>query len=133
MHQDIRKSKKSKSAVEKLKKTQKVVVRKRKSSPLNDDEGLNSDELEELSSEDDEVSKKKFLVHKELKDMSNYKWEARTLYATIEEFKEAVTSYAVHTGRNIKFPVVDNIRVRAKCGDVSEWFAYAIKMVNEDS
>ncbi|RYR30205.1 hypothetical protein Ahy_B01g055025 [Arachis hypogaea] len=133
MHQDIRKSKKSKSAVEKLKKTQKVVAGKRKSSRLSDDEGLNSDELEEVSSEDDEASKKKFPVHKELKDMSKYQWEAGTLYATREEFKEAVTSYAVHTGRNIKFPVVDNVRVRAKCGDGCEWFAYAVKMANEDS
>ncbi|RYR41607.1 hypothetical protein Ahy_A08g038014 [Arachis hypogaea] len=133
MHQDIRKSKKSKSVVEKLKKTQKVAVGKRKSSRLSDDEGLNSDELEEVSSEDDEASKKKFPVHKELKDMSKYKWEAGTLYATREEFKEAVTSYAVHTGRNIKFPVVDNVRVRAKCGDGCEWFAYAVKMANEDS
>ncbi|XP_025659280.2 uncharacterized protein [Arachis hypogaea] len=133
MHQDIRKSKKSKSAVEKLKKTQKVAAGKRKSSRLSDDEGLNSDELEEVSSEDDEASKKKFPVHKELKDMSKYKWEAGTLYATREEFKEAVTSYAVHTGRNIKFPVVDNVRVRAKCGDGCEWFAYAVKMANEDS
>ncbi|XP_072064127.1 uncharacterized protein [Arachis hypogaea] len=133
MHQDIRKSKKSKSAVEKLKKTQKVAAGKRKSSRLSDDEGLNSDELEEVSSEDDEASKKKFPVHKELKDMSKYKWEAGTLYATREEFKEAVTSYAVHTGRNIKFPVVDNVRVRAKCGDGCEWFAYAVKMTNEDS
>ncbi|XP_072087389.1 uncharacterized protein [Arachis hypogaea] len=133
MHQDIRKSKKSKSAVEKLKKTQKVAAGKRKSSHLSDDEGLNSDELEEVSSEDDEASKKKFPVHKELKDMSKYKWEAGTLYATREEFKEAVTSYAVHTGRNIKFPVVDNVRVRAKCGDGCEWFAYAVKMANEDS
>ncbi|XP_057739645.1 uncharacterized protein LOC130956635 [Arachis stenosperma] len=133
MHQDIRKSKKSKSVVEKLKKTQKVAVGKRKSSRLSDDEGLNSDELEEVSSEDDEASKKKFPVHKELKDMSMYKWESGTLYATREEFKEAVTSYAVHTGRNIKFPVVDNVRVRAKCGDGCEWFAYAVKMANEDS
>ncbi|RYR40531.1 hypothetical protein Ahy_A09g046289 [Arachis hypogaea] len=133
MHQDIRKSKKSKSAIEKLKKTQKVAVGKRKSSRLSDDEGLNSDELEEVSSEDDEASKKKFPVHKELKDMSMYKWESGTLYATREEFKEAVTSYAVHTGRNIKFPVVDNVRVRAKCGDGCEWFAYAVKMANEDS
>ncbi|RYR43105.1 hypothetical protein Ahy_A08g039534 [Arachis hypogaea] len=133
MHQDIRKSKESKSAVEKLKKTQKVAVEKRKSSHLSDDEGLNSDELEEVSSEDDEASKKKFHVHKELNDMSKYKWESETLYATREEFKEAVTSYAAHTGRNIKFSVVDNVRVRAKCGDGYEWFAYAVKMANEDS
>ncbi|RYQ83673.1 hypothetical protein Ahy_B10g102444 [Arachis hypogaea] len=117
MHQDIRKSKKSKTAVEKLKKTQKVDVKKRKSSRLSNDEGLNSDELEELSSEDDESSKKKIFIHKELKDMSNYKWEFGTLYATKEEFKEVVTSYAIHTGRNIKFPMVDNVRVRAKYGD----------------
>ncbi|RYR25613.1 hypothetical protein Ahy_B02g059430 [Arachis hypogaea] len=126
MHQHIRKSKKSKSVVKKLKKTQNVAVGKRKSSRLSDDEGLNSDELEEVSSEDDEVSKKKFSVHKELKDMSNYKWEAGTLYETREEFKEPVTSYAIHTGRNIKFPMVDNVQVRAKCGDGCEWFAYAV-------
>ncbi|RYR42922.1 hypothetical protein Ahy_A08g039358 [Arachis hypogaea] len=133
MHQDIRKSKKSKSAVEKLKKTQKAAIEKKKSSHLSDDEGLNSDELYEVSSKDDEADKKKFSVQKELKDMSNYKWEARTLYATREEFKENVTSYAVHIGRNIKFSVVDNVRVRAKCGDGCEWFAYTVKMANKDS
>ncbi|RYR79706.1 hypothetical protein Ahy_A01g004521 isoform A [Arachis hypogaea] len=116
MHQDIRKSKKSKSAIEKLKKTQKVAIGKGKSFRLSDDEGLNSDELEEVSSEDDEFSKKNF----------------STLYATREKFKEAVTSYAVHTRRNIKFSMVDNVRVRTKCGDGCEWFAYAVKMANEN-
>ncbi|RYR46318.1 hypothetical protein Ahy_A07g032057 [Arachis hypogaea] len=88
---------------------------------LSDDKGLNSDELEKISSEDHEDSKKrKFSVYKELKNISNYKWEIGTLYAIREEFKKIVTSYAMHTGRNIKFSVVDNVRVRAKCGDECE-------------
>ncbi|RYR17316.1 hypothetical protein Ahy_B03g062083 [Arachis hypogaea] len=133
MHQDIRKSKKSKIVVEKLKKKKKDAIGKRTSSCLSDDEGLNNDELEEISSEDDEGGKRKFSIHKESKDMSNYKWEVEILYATKEKFKKIVTSYTVHTMSNMKFLMVDNVRVMAKCEDRCECFVYAVKMANEDS
>ncbi|MED6220115.1 hypothetical protein PIB30_041809 [Stylosanthes scabra] len=103
--------------VDKLKKKKKKeAARDKKRHGLSDDEGLDSDELDDICSEDDEGGcRRKFPVHKELKDMHNYRWEVRTLYATRDEFKDAITTLAVHDGRNIKFPVVNKVRVRAKC------------------
>ncbi|RYQ81129.1 hypothetical protein Ahy_Scaffold1g107135 [Arachis hypogaea] len=43
-----------------------------------------------------------FPVHKLQKDMSQYKWEVGTLYASREEFKDTITAYAVHTARSIR-------------------------------
>ncbi|MED6137478.1 hypothetical protein PIB30_065387 [Stylosanthes scabra] len=69
--------------------------------------------MDEIYSEDDEGGcLKKFPVHKELKDMSNNKWEVGTLYTTRDEFKDVVNTYVVHNGRNIKFLVVK----QQKCG-----------------
>ncbi|WVZ13717.1 hypothetical protein V8G54_011283 [Vigna mungo] len=47
--------------------------------------------------------------------MSEYKWEVGTKFRDKNEFMEAVRSYAVHGGRDLKFIKNDNRRVRVRC------------------
>ncbi|MED6216659.1 hypothetical protein PIB30_009545 [Stylosanthes scabra] len=94
---------------------------------LNEDfeeEGEDSDEAEggyEMGGRDrddeeaDEEDRILFLVHKPQANMAEYRWEAGTVYASREEFKEAVTSNAVYTKRGIKFYKVDRTRVIVNC------------------
>lgn len=56
------------------------------------------------------------------------------MYFSIKgDSKEAIISYAVQSGRNLKFIKNDNIRVRVRCKDGREWEAYCDKSPNEDS
>ncbi|RYR31594.1 hypothetical protein Ahy_B01g056422 [Arachis hypogaea] len=100
-------------------------------SQFSDEDGADSDELEidhmiggeegdddDAEDDADDVSDRggeMFPVHKPLKDMSSYRWEVGTLYASRQEFKETVLAYAVHTARSIKFKKCDLVRVRAVC------------------
>nr|XP_025683127.1 uncharacterized protein LOC112784211 [Arachis hypogaea] len=93
----LRKRKEKKRNIESKKKKKAGGVQ---SSGLSEDEGLDSNELEDLPPEGDKEYKT-FPVYNELKDMSAYGWEVRTLFATREEFKDAVTTYVVHSGRNV--------------------------------
>src|ERR1051325_1950524 len=79
------------------------------------------DLVSECDSEDSNTTKrKKYPIFKLLKDMSNYKWEVGTYFSTKEDIKEAVTSYAVQSGRNLKYIKNDKIRVRVRCKDGCE-------------
>ncbi|RYQ83552.1 hypothetical protein Ahy_B10g102281 [Arachis hypogaea] len=72
-----------------------------------------------------------FPVHKLQKDMSQYKWEVGTVYASREEFKDNVTAYAVHTARSIRFRKCDLQRVRAVCSRDCPFWVYAAKVRGE--
>ncbi|MED6219420.1 hypothetical protein PIB30_035636 [Stylosanthes scabra] len=120
LQEEIKVNKQAK-AKKTIKKKGKETAGVRASSGQSDDEGINSDELEELQSEDGDdedgtkVShKRKFPIHK-------------------EEFKDDVVTYAVHSETNIKFSVVNNRRVRAKCEAECRRFAYAVKISSEES
>ncbi|XP_016200246.1 uncharacterized protein LOC107641265 [Arachis ipaensis] len=76
---------------------------------------------------------KRYPLHKQLKDMSEYKWEIGTLYVSREEFKDCATAYAVHTGRGLRFDKVDLRRVKVICVEGCNWFAYCGKMKNEQT
>ncbi|XP_017423618.1 uncharacterized protein LOC108332827 [Vigna angularis] len=47
--------------------------------------------------------------------MADYKWEVGTLFIDKNDFKEAIRSYVVHTGRALKFVKNDKCRVRVRC------------------
>ena len=47
--------------------------------------------------------------------MEDYKWELGTFFATKEDFKEAIKTYIVLFGRNLKFKKNDNKRMRVIC------------------
>ncbi|RYR28162.1 hypothetical protein Ahy_B01g052280 [Arachis hypogaea] len=78
---------------------------------FDNDEGGDSDDLDfdhqvGADGSDSEHEGFTFSVHKLQKDMSQYKWEVGTVYASREEFKDTVTAYAVHTTRSIRVGIL---------------------------
>ncbi|XP_058746694.1 uncharacterized protein LOC131619636 [Vicia villosa] len=65
--------------------------------------------------------------------MADFKWEVGSYFSSKDDFKEAITSYAVHSGRNLKFTKNDNVRVRVKCKDGCDWEAYCAKSSREET
>lgn len=64
-----------------------------------------SEKLESMCEPDEEsgCNRKKYPIFIFPKDMSYYKYELQTYFATKVDFKEATTIYAVESGRNLKF------------------------------
>ncbi|RYR49945.1 hypothetical protein Ahy_A07g036471 [Arachis hypogaea] len=125
---------------------------KKKGSGINqfsDEDGADSDESEidhmiggdegdddDAENDADDVSDhggQKFPVHKPLKDMSSYRWEVGTLYASKQEFKETVLEYAVHTARSIKFKQCDLVRVRGVCQKDCPFWLYTHRVRDEST
>ncbi|RYR37094.1 hypothetical protein Ahy_A09g042021 [Arachis hypogaea] len=102
-----------------------------------EEEGYDSEEFLDLPITDDDENgnsvAKKYPLHKQLKDMSEYKWEVGTLYVSREEFKDCATAYAVHSGRGLRFNKVDLRRVKVTCVEGCNWFAYCGKIKNEQT
>ncbi|RYR38701.1 hypothetical protein Ahy_A09g043852 [Arachis hypogaea] len=102
-----------------------------------EEEGYDSEEFLDMPITDDDENgnsvAKKYPLHKQLKDMSEYKWEVGTLYVSREEFKDCATAYAVHTGRGLRFDKVDLRRVKVTCVEGCNWFAYCGKIKNEQT
>ncbi|RYR02676.1 hypothetical protein Ahy_B06g081474 [Arachis hypogaea] len=102
-----------------------------------EEEGYESEDFLDVpivgDDEDDNNVAKRYPLHKQLKDMSEYKWEIGTLYVSREEFKDCATAYAVHTGRGLRFDKVDLRRVKVTCVEGCNWFAYCGKMKNEQT
>ncbi|XP_014495732.1 uncharacterized protein LOC106757562 [Vigna radiata var. radiata] len=102
------------------------------------DRGLSDDDWEsealespEESGSEDGVDERQscgqFGTYVKQKNMSEYKWEVGTKFNDKNEFMEAVRSYAVHAGRNLKFLKNDNRRVRVRCLGAEKkcpWMAY---------
>ncbi|MED6195201.1 hypothetical protein PIB30_035811 [Stylosanthes scabra] len=102
-----------------------------------EDDGYDSEELPDLPSSDEEgdVPLKKYLLHKDLKNMSEYKWEVCTLYLSRDQFKDCVISVAVHSGRGLSFKKCDDRRVKVtKIGIIhAKWLSKAfIRRIAED-
>ena len=59
--------------------------------------------------------------------MADYKWDVGTNFIDKEHLQQAIITYAVHSGRNIRWVKNDKQRVRVKCmgaQEKCEWFAY---------
>lgn len=101
---------------------------------LHDIEKYDIDELsQEYDSEDEEVLKYYFQIFKLPKRMEDHKWVLGTYFATKEDFKEAVRTYAIHSGRNLKFKKSDNKRMRVICKKGCPWESYCAKLPDEDT
>ncbi|RYR02396.1 hypothetical protein Ahy_B06g081193 [Arachis hypogaea] len=102
-----------------------------------EEEGYESEDFLDMpiidDDDDDDSVAKKYPLHKQLKDMSEYKWEVGTLYVSREEFKDCATAYAVHTGRGLRFDKVDLRKVKVTCVEGCNWFTYCGKMKNEQT
>jgi hypothetical protein len=98
------------------------------------DDGYSTEILESGgdSSEEDIMSRAKFPTFEMPKKMVDYKWEVGTYFVTKEAFREAMTTYAVHSGKNIKFYKNDKRRVIVKCR-MCDWEAYCGKIPGEDT
>lgn len=71
---------------------------------LSNIEEYNNDELpHEYDNDDGEIIKDVFVTFKLPKKMEDYKWEVWTYFATNYDFKEAIRTYDIHSGRNLKF------------------------------
>ncbi|XP_027936312.1 uncharacterized protein LOC114191341 [Vigna unguiculata] len=60
--------------------------------------------------------------------MADYRWDVGTNFIDKEQFQQAIITYAVHSGRNIRWVKNDKQRVRVKCMGAQgkcEWSAYA--------
>ncbi|WVZ02638.1 hypothetical protein V8G54_023444 [Vigna mungo] len=88
------------------------------------DDGINTDdnrESEELVSgaesgvEDDEESYGKFVTFTMPKSMVDYKWDLGTYFAQKQDLLDAIKTYAIENGRNIRYVKNDKKRIRAKC------------------
>ncbi|XP_016206797.1 uncharacterized protein LOC107647198 [Arachis ipaensis] len=91
---------------------------------------IGGDDLEAYDHEEDadgglDCRGQRFLVHKPQKDMTNYKLEVETLYASRQEFKDTMLTYTVHTTRSIKFKKCDLVRVRVVCQKDYPFWLYA--------
>jgi len=101
---------------------------------LEDVEEYNSDELVSGSdSDEDDPIQGKFPTFKQPRKMLDYKWEVGTYFGTKLQFQHAMRTYAIHSGREIKFVKNDKLRMRLECrGRGScEWKAYCAKIRNE--
>uniref|UniRef100_A0A2N9EMB4 SWIM-type domain-containing protein n=1 Tax=Fagus sylvatica TaxID=28930 RepID=A0A2N9EMB4_FAGSY len=92
------------------------------------DEAYLSEEL--LSMDDDDV-RPQYPVYKPPKKAKYIKFEIGMKFNSLQEFKNAVTDYAVHGGHGIRFEKNDKVRVRAVCKKGCKWVAYAVKMAGE--
>ncbi|WVY96633.1 hypothetical protein V8G54_028784 [Vigna mungo] len=100
-----------------------------------DNRGLSDEEWEseefvsgaESDTEDDEESYGKFVTFTMPKSMVDYKWDFGTYFAQNEDLLDAIKTYAIQNGRNIRYVKNDKKRVRAKCMGSKEkcpWLAY---------
>ncbi|RYR34102.1 hypothetical protein Ahy_A10g048827 [Arachis hypogaea] len=111
---------------------------------FSDEEGFNSDEVDvdyevgggsekEDSEDDDNNEAVRYPIHKDVKDMTRYKWKVGTVFASTEEFKDTVTAYAVQTRRGLRYAKLDLVRVRAVYQEGCPFWLYAAKMSEEET
>ncbi|QHO43634.1 uncharacterized protein DS421_5g164370 [Arachis hypogaea] len=111
---------------------------------FSDEEGFNSDEVDvdyevgggsekEDNEDDDNHEASRYPIHRDVKDMTIYKWEVGTVYASREEFKDTVTAYAVQTRRGLRYAKLDLVRVRAVCQEGCPFWLYTAKMSEEET
>ncbi|RYQ91969.1 hypothetical protein Ahy_B09g098045 [Arachis hypogaea] len=84
---------------------------------FSDEKGFNSDEVDleyevgvgsddEEGQGEDKNEARSYPIHKDCKDMNSYKWEVGTVFASREEFKDTMTSYAVQTRRGLRVGIM---------------------------
>jgi len=90
-----------------------------------------SEELDSMNEfedgEEDISTSGKFSSFEMPKNMTDFSWDLGTYFTDKEAFKDAIRTYVVHSGRNLKLIKNDNSRVRVCCiGEQGqcEWCAY---------
>ncbi|RYR34244.1 hypothetical protein Ahy_A10g049000 [Arachis hypogaea] len=109
---------------------------------FSDEVGFNSSELDleyevgggsdnEDRQEEDDYERRRYPIHKDVKDVKSYKWEVGTVFALREEFKGTITAYAVQTRRRIRYAKLDLVRVKVVCQQDCPFWLYTTKMGEE--
>ena len=81
-----------------------------------DDDSYNSEKLQAESKDEDESKiRQEHPVWVMRNDLKDYKCVTRTLFPSRHQFKEAIMTYVVQSGRNLKFNKNDKVRVRVEC------------------
>ncbi|WVZ18264.1 hypothetical protein V8G54_005586 [Vigna mungo] len=89
-----------------------------------------NDDVEESEGEEDggsSKSKTTFPTFSMPRSMDGYKWEVGTFFAEKKEFMDAIQTYALSNGRNMKFIKNDKKRIIVKClggKGKCNWYAY---------
>ncbi|WVY89949.1 hypothetical protein V8G54_035463 [Vigna mungo] len=95
---------------------------------LFDNEWLSEELISEGESEDDDGSSKtKFPTFNMPRSLEGYKWEVGTFFAEKMEFIDAIRTYALRNGRNLKFIKNDKKMIYVKClggKGTCKWYAY---------
>jgi len=101
---------------------------------LENAEEYNSEELDSGSdSDEDGAIQGKFPTFKQPRKMLDYKWEVGTYFGTKLEFQHAMRTYAIHSGREIKFVKNEKLRMRLNCRGSCEWKVFCAKIPNEET
>ncbi|XP_014522674.1 uncharacterized protein LOC106779133 [Vigna radiata var. radiata] len=112
------------------------------------DDGINSDNVRGLSDDewkydeldsgaesdgqdDEDEGYRKFVTFSMPKSMVDYKWDVGTYFTDKQDFVDAIKTYLVQNGRNIKYLKNDKKRCRLKCMGAKgqcPWMAYCAYM-----
>ncbi|MCH79452.1 hypothetical protein A2U01_0000201 [Trifolium medium] len=111
-------------------------LRKKEKMVVESDEDYKSEELVSDVDSDNESEEGSKMVYPSFvmpKSMEDYKWEKGTKFSSKAEFMNAVATYAIHNGKDIKFGKNDKIRCRAMCKGGCKWFLFCSKLPDEDT
>ncbi|WVY90437.1 hypothetical protein V8G54_035951 [Vigna mungo] len=101
---------------------------------LSDNEWLSDDLMSGSESENNDGSSKTiFPTFKMPRSLEAYKWDVGTFFAEKNEFIDAIRTYALSNGRNLKFIKNDKKRISAKCmggNGNCKWYAYCAFMID---
>lgn len=105
---------------------------------MSDVEEYNSDDLDSgCESEDEDGGPRvRFQTFKLLENMKNYEWVVGTYFVSKKAFQEAIRTYAIHSGRALKFKKNDKKRVRVICKGSKgncNFEAYCAKIPKEET
>jgi len=101
---------------------------------LSDNEDCKSEHLNSDCDSDDSNSKSNFPTFKLIDSMFKYKWEIGTYFVSKQQFQEAIRTYVVHNGKDLKFRKNDKTRVRAICKkEGCKWEATRAKIPGEET
>ena len=82
---------------------------------------------------DNVTRRKKFPVFKPVSNPEHMRFEKNMLFVSPQQFKDAITEYAVKGGWGVKFVKNDKVRVRAQCQPPCKFTAYLAKLPREVS
>ncbi|XP_058733572.1 uncharacterized protein LOC131605205 [Vicia villosa] len=101
---------------------------------LSDIEDDNTEDgLEEYYSEDEYVGKALWQTFKMPKSIKDYKWQLGTYFFTNQDFKDAIRTYEIHNGRNMKFKKNDKKKDESDIEQYKRIHDYAHELLRANS